>query len=280
MIGGKELTIRVPPPRPAKGRAASPTRTGGSSSSFPIRFAATRDFSTRPSSGCASGSEQGMSRDADREGALSHHRATLPRRRDPGTATGDHRSRQDLFDLRQVAQRGSRFGLGLCRAQSLASAGFFGGRRLGERAGRQSALGRLRHMSADLQRRFKELAKGCGVYVGGKFATQNDLSALFTVRAATLYLRGIGRIAFVLTARGADARAVRAPAFGLLPDGRESSGTKPGRWTTASSRCFRCRPARCSGVAARPRSRCRRRSAPIPAPLPMRDAPEEIADQA
>jgi hypothetical protein len=55
-----------------------------------------------------------------------------------------------------------------------------------------------RHMSADLQKRFKELAKGENVYVGGKLATQNDLSALFTVRAATLYLRDGGKIAFVL----------------------------------------------------------------------------------
>ena len=56
----------------------------------------------------------------------------------------------------------------------------------------------FRHMSADLQKRFRELANGERVYVGGKFATQNDLAALFTVRAASLYLRGGGRIAFVL----------------------------------------------------------------------------------
>lgn len=56
----------------------------------------------------------------------------------------------------------------------------------------------FRHMSADLQIRFRELAKGERVYVGGKFATQNDLAALFTVRAAWLYLRSGGRIAFVL----------------------------------------------------------------------------------
>ena len=55
-----------------------------------------------------------------------------------------------------------------------------------------------RHMSADLQVRFKELAKGEKVYVGGRFATQNDLCALFTVRAAHIYLRAAGRIAFVL----------------------------------------------------------------------------------
>lgn len=56
----------------------------------------------------------------------------------------------------------------------------------------------FRHMSADLQKRFRDLANGERVYVGGKFATQNDLSALFTVRSASLYLRSGGRIAFVL----------------------------------------------------------------------------------
>ena len=56
----------------------------------------------------------------------------------------------------------------------------------------------FRHMSDDLQKRFKELAKGAGVYVGGKLATQNDLCALFTARSASLYLRGAGRLAFVL----------------------------------------------------------------------------------
>ena len=56
----------------------------------------------------------------------------------------------------------------------------------------------FRFMSADLQKRFRSLATGERVYVGGKFATQNDLSALFLVRAVALYLRSGGRIAFVL----------------------------------------------------------------------------------
>ncbi|MEM0900618.1 MAG: hypothetical protein AAGI92_11790 [Pseudomonadota bacterium] len=55
-----------------------------------------------------------------------------------------------------------------------------------------------RHMSKDLQKRFKELATAERVYVGGKLTTQNDLCALFTVRAAALYLRPGGRLAFVL----------------------------------------------------------------------------------
>jgi SAM-dependent methyltransferase len=56
----------------------------------------------------------------------------------------------------------------------------------------------FRHMSADLQKRFREMSKAERIYVGGKFATQSDLSALFTVRVVALYLRSGGRIAFVL----------------------------------------------------------------------------------
>ncbi|MBA3812833.1 MAG: N-6 DNA methylase, partial [Caulobacteraceae bacterium] len=47
----------------------------------------------------------------------------------------------------------------------------------------------FRHMTPGLQRRFRELAKGERIWVGGKMATQADLCALFTVRAAGLYLR-------------------------------------------------------------------------------------------
>jgi len=56
----------------------------------------------------------------------------------------------------------------------------------------------FRHMTRGLQKRFRELAKAERIYVGGKMATQNDLCALFTVRAAGLYLRPAGTIAFVL----------------------------------------------------------------------------------
>lgn len=54
-----------------------------------------------------------------------------------------------------------------------------------------------RHMSADLQRRFKELAKGEKVYVGS-IPSHNDLCALFVSRGSHLYLRPNGRLAFVL----------------------------------------------------------------------------------
>ena len=52
-------------------------------------------------------------------------------------------------------------------------------------------------MSTDLQKRFKELARDERVYVS-RVPSHNDLCALFTVRAAHLYLRSAGRLAFVL----------------------------------------------------------------------------------
>lgn len=55
-----------------------------------------------------------------------------------------------------------------------------------------------RHMSDELQKRFKLIAKDLGIYEGGKLATQNDLCALFMVRAGGLYLKSGGRIAMVL----------------------------------------------------------------------------------
>jgi hypothetical protein len=53
-------------------------------------------------------------------------------------------------------------------------------------------------MSDDLQKRFKELAQGESIYVGGKLATQADLSGLFFARSVALYLKLGGRIVFVM----------------------------------------------------------------------------------
>lgn len=56
----------------------------------------------------------------------------------------------------------------------------------------------FRHMKKDLQERFRALAKSEHVYVGGKLATQSDLSALFFARTVALYLKEEGTIAFVM----------------------------------------------------------------------------------
>jgi hypothetical protein len=134
----------------------------------------------------------------------------------------------------------------------------------------------FRHMSADLQKRFKELAKAEKVYVGGKFATQNDLFALFAVRAAALYLRAGGRLALVL-----QQAALTRGQFESLRKGAFTSANIAWDeiWTVDAS------------VEALPLPSCvafgRRRAKAKAMPdtvraysgtLPFRDAPEAIAD--
>jgi SAM-dependent methyltransferase len=134
-----------------------------------------------------------------------------------------------------------------------------------------------RHMSADLQKRFKELAKAEKVYVGGKLATQNDLCALFLARAAALYLRAGGRIAFVLPLA-----ALTRGQFERLRTGSFASTrlAYDEAWTMddAVQPLF---PVPSCVVFARRRNT----SSPIPGTvtaytgaLPFRDAPESVAD--
>ncbi|MBX6426235.1 MAG: SAM-dependent DNA methyltransferase [Variibacter sp.] len=56
----------------------------------------------------------------------------------------------------------------------------------------------LGHRSKEFQKRFKEVAEGENVYVGGKLATQADLSALFFAKSVAFYLREGGTMAFVM----------------------------------------------------------------------------------
>ena len=136
----------------------------------------------------------------------------------------------------------------------------------------------FRHMSEDLQKRFRELAKAERVYVGGKFATQNDLAALFTVRAAALYLRSGGCIAFVLPLA-----ALTRGQFDLLRKGSFSSARIA--WDEAWTMDDSVQPLF-------PVPSCvvfgRRRAVSQPMPdtvraysgtLPLRDAPEVVADE-
>ena len=135
-----------------------------------------------------------------------------------------------------------------------------------------------RHMSRDLQRRFKELAKASWVYVGGKLATQNDICALFTVRAVQLYLRPSGRLAFVLPlaalTRG-QFEKFRLGQFAVASLAFDEA------WTMDDN-VYPLFPVPSCVVFGRRRNVGR----PVPATvraykgtLPYRDAPEEVADQ-
>ncbi len=55
-----------------------------------------------------------------------------------------------------------------------------------------------RYMSPAFQARFREECRSAGIWVGGKVATQQDLSGYFYIRAALLYMRKTGRIALVM----------------------------------------------------------------------------------
>jgi hypothetical protein len=122
-------------------------------------------------------------------------------------------------------------------------------------------------MSGDLQKRFKELAKGERVYVG-RVPSQNDLCALFTVRAAALYLRSGGKLAFVLPLA-----ALTRGQFEKLRSGSFDSARIQWdeAWTMGDSvqQLFQCRRASFSAAAARHQSPCLTKSAPIPARCPF-----------
>ena len=135
----------------------------------------------------------------------------------------------------------------------------------------------FRHMSADLQVRFKALANGERVYVGGKFATQNDLCALFTVRASHLYLRPAGKLAFVLPmavmSRG-QFEKLRRGSFQSYAIAWDEAWTMDDSVTPLF-------PVPACAVFGRKRATAKAMPDKVRAYsgwLPMRDAPEEMAD--
>lgn len=134
-----------------------------------------------------------------------------------------------------------------------------------------------RHMTDDLQLRFRELAKGERVHVGGKFATQNDLSALFVVRAVALYLRSGGRLGFVLPlaalTRG-QFEALRSGSFNSARIAWEEA------WTMDDA-VFPLFPVPSCVAFGRKRATAKAMPERVTAysgTLPYRDAPEDIAD--
>jgi hypothetical protein len=135
----------------------------------------------------------------------------------------------------------------------------------------------LRHMSDPLQTRFKELAKAEDVYVGGRFATQNDLCALFVARTAALYSRPSGRIAFVLPlaalTRG-QFEKMRAGDFKNIKIAYDEA------WTMDDG-VFPLFPVPSCVLFARKRAAAQATPATVRAyagTLPLRDAHEDIAD--
>jgi hypothetical protein len=198
MIGGKELSIRVPPPPAGEGKSGESNGNGREQLDFPDTFCRDPGLFDRAIERMRSGSEQGMTR-AHIESALNriteqHYRADVTD--EQKRAIEDLGKTYLVFDRLRREGRNSIWAYvarNLSRPLAFSAGGGWANVVIGN-----PPWVAFRHMSDDLQKRFKELAKGAGVYVGGKLATQNDLCALFTARAASLYLRGAGRLAFVL----------------------------------------------------------------------------------
>ena len=55
-----------------------------------------------------------------------------------------------------------------------------------------------RYMSGDFKERFRKESQAANLWVGGKVATQQDLSSYFYLRAARLYMRRTGRLAMIV----------------------------------------------------------------------------------
>ena len=198
IVGGKELTIRVPPPPAGEGASGTRDANGREQLDFPDTFCRDPALFDKAIERMRSGSETGMTREQIEK---TLHRITEQHYRVDVTqeqklAIVDLGKTYITFDKLRREGRDSVWAYvarNLSRPLAFSAADGWASIVIGN-----PPWLAFRYMSADLQKRFRELAKGENVYVGGKLATQNDLGALFTVRAAALYLRSGGKIAFVL----------------------------------------------------------------------------------
>jgi len=197
-MAGKELVIRVPPPPAGDGKSGEPNGNGREQLDFPETFCRDPALFDKAIERMRSGSLEGLTR-AQIEAALyriteQHYRADVTA--EQKLAIEDLGKTYVTFDRLRRDRRDTIWAYvarNLSRPLAYSAAGGWANVVIGN-----PPWLAFRHMSADLQKRFKELARDERVFVGGKFATQNDLCALFSVRAAHLYLRSGGRLALVL----------------------------------------------------------------------------------
>lgn len=198
MLAGKELTIRVPPQPAGEGRSGEKDANGHEQLDFPETFCRDPVLFDQAVDRMRTGSQSDMTRDqieaALRRITERHYRADVTREQE--LAIQDLGKTYLTFDRLRREGRDTVWAY-VARNLSRPLAFSANGGWAHVVVGNPPWLA-FRHMNRDLQKRFRELAKSETVYVGGKFATQNDLCALFTVRAAHLYLRSGGRLALVL----------------------------------------------------------------------------------
>ncbi len=197
-MAGKQLVIRVPPPPAGQSKSGEKDEKGREQLDFPETFCRDPALFDKALERMRTGSETNMTREQIEKALFriteQHYRADVTKEQQ--WAIRDLGNTYVTFDKLRREGRDSVWAY-VARNLSRPLAYSTGGGWAHVLVGNPPWVA-LRHMSPDLQKRFKELAKGEKVYVGGKLATQNDLCALFTVRAAMLYLRSGGRIGFVL----------------------------------------------------------------------------------
>jgi SAM-dependent methyltransferase len=196
-MGGKELTIKVPPSAAGESKSGELTNDGREQLDFPDTFCRDPALFDKAIERMRTGSLEDLTR-AQIEAALKriveqHYKRDINQEEE--FAIKDMGKTYVVFDKLRREGRDSVWAYvarNLSRPLAYSAAGGWANVVVGN-----PPWVAFRHMSADLQKRFKELAKGERVFVG-RVSSQNDLCALFTVRAAGLYLRAAGRIAFVL----------------------------------------------------------------------------------
>jgi SAM-dependent methyltransferase len=218
VMSGKELVIRVPPAPAGEGKSGEKDGKGREQLDFPDTFCRDPGLFDKAIERMRTASLEALSREQV-EAALGriteqHYKSDLTSEQE--LAIADLGKTYETFDRLRREGRDTIWtyvARNLSRPLAFSSGGGWANVLVGN-----PPWVAYRHMSPDLQKRFKELANGEGVHVGGKFGTHSDLSALFTVRASHLYLRAAGRIAFVMPFA-----ALTRGQFGNFRTGRFSS---------------------------------------------------------
>ena len=276
-LAGKELSIRVPPPPAGDGKSGESNGNGREQLDFPETFCRDPALFDKAIERMRTGSIEGLTR-AQIEAALyriteQHYRADVTNEQQ--LAIEDLGKTYVTFDRLRRDRRDTIWAYvarNLSRPLAYSAAGGWANVVVGN-----PPWLAFRHMSADLQKRFRDLARDERVYVGGRFATQNDLCALFSVRAAHLYLRSGGRLGLVLPLAALTRGQFEHLRTGSLRSARIAWDEA---WTMddAVQPLF---PVPSCAVFGRKQARSRALPHTVRAysgTLPLRDAPEEIAD--
>ncbi len=197
LMAGRELVIRVPPPPAGQGKSGEKDKNGREQLDFPDTFCRDPALFDKAIERLRLGSDSNMTRDQVEASIIrvteQHYRAELTD--EQKSAVKDLGKTYVTFDRLRREGRDTVWAY-VARNLSRPLAYSAGGGWAHVLVANPPWVA-YRHMSPDLQKRFKELAQGERVYVG-RVPSQNDLSALFTVRATMLYLRSGGRLSFVL----------------------------------------------------------------------------------